>query len=217
MDFLFADSESDKMKEEAKDKRLKNGFENVSKSCRALLLDGRKLTYKEIGEYCVKNFKSPGKGAFDNGSDSSYKYKKLIGFYRALVKVEPKDDNDEFSGLPIGVKTYISQLEQRNSLLEKIQKEIDGRSLRTEVVSLTDTIKSHGFESDHANTVSAQGVLTNEQKKSLRVLLFDLPECASDELEIQGEGEVVRLVSISTGAILLNPRQYNGLKELLSS
>ena len=215
MDFLFADSESDKMKEEAKDKRLINGFENVSKACRALLLDGRKLTYKEIGEYCVKNFKSPGKGAFDNGSDSSYKYKKLIGFYRALVKVEPKDDNDEFSGLPIGVKTYISQLEQRNSLLEKIQKEIDGRSLRTEVVSLTDTIKSHGFESDHANTVSAQGVLTNEQKKSLRVLLFDLPECASDELEIQGEGEVVRLVSISTGAILLNPRQYNGLKGLL--
>ena len=215
MDFLFADSESDKMIEKAKDKRLKTGFENVSRACRALLLEGRKLTYKEIGDYCVKHFKTPGKGAFDNGSESSKKYKILIGFYKSLVKVEPRDDNDELSELPIGVKTYISQLEQRNSLLEKIQKEIDGRSLRTEVVSLTDTIKSHGFESDHANTVSAQGVLTNEQKKSLRVLLFDLPECASDELEIQGEGEVVRLVSISTGAILLNPRQYNGLKGLL--
>jgi len=215
MDFLFADSESEKMIEEAKDKRLKKGFENVSKACRALLLDGRKLTYKEIGEYCVENFKSPGKGAFDNGSESSFKYKKLIGFYKSLIKVEPKDDNDELSGLPIGVKTYISQLEQRNSLLEKIQKEIDGKSLRTEVVSLTDTIKSHGFESDHANTVSAQGVLTNEQKKSLRVLLFDLPECASDELELRGEGEMVYLFSKSTGAILLNPRQYNGLKELL--
>ena len=134
---------------------------------------------------------------------------------RDRVKVEPRDDNDELSELPIGVKTYISQLEQRNSLLEKIQKEIDGKSLRTEVVSLDDTIKSHGFESDHANTVAAHGVLTNEQKKSLRVLLFDLPEYASDELEVQGDGEVARLVSKSTGAILLNPRQYNGLRELL--
>ena len=215
MDFLFADSESDKMIEKAKDKRLKTGFENVSRACRALLLEGRKLTYKEIGDYCVKHFKTPGKGAFDNGSESSKNYKILIGFYRALLKVEPKDDNDELSKLPIGVKTYISQLEQRNSLLEKIQKEIDGKSLRTEVVSLTDTIKSHGFESDHANTVVAQGVLTTEQKKSLRVLLFDLPEYASEELEIQGDDEMVRLVSKSTGVILLNPRQYNGLKDLL--
>ena len=175
MDFLFADSESAKMIEEAKDKRLKTGFSNVSKTCRALLLDGRKLTYKEIGEYCVGNFKTPGKGAFDNGSESSFKYKELIGFYKSLIKVERKDDNDELSKLPIGVKTYISQLEQRNSLLEKLQKEIDGKSLRTEVVSLTDTIKSHNFKSDHANTVAAQGVLTNEQKKSLRVLLFELP------------------------------------------
>ncbi len=217
MDFLFADSESEKMIEEAKDKRLKRGLSNVSKSCRALLLKGEKLTYKEIGEYCVENFKSPGKGAFDNGSESSFKYKDLIGFYKSLIKVELKDDNDEFSALPIGVRTYISQIEQRNNLLEKVQKEIDGKSLRTEVVSLTDTIKSHNFKSDHANTVTAQGVLTNEQKKSLRVLLFDLPEYASDELEIQGEGEIVRLVSKSTGAVLLNPRQYNGLRELLSS
>lgn len=215
MDFLFADSESEKMIEEVKDKRLKRGLSNVSKACRALLLDGRKLTYKVIGDYCVENFKSPSAGSFGNGTESSEKYKTLIGFYRALVKVDPRDDNDELSGLPIGVKTYISQLEQRNSLLEKIQKEIDGKSLRTEVVSLTDTIKSHGFESDHANTVSAQGVLTSEQKKSLRVLLFDLPECASDELELRGEGEMVYLFSKSTGAILLNPRQYNSLKELL--
>jgi hypothetical protein len=215
MDFLFADSESDKMIEEVKDKRLKKGLSNVKKACRAILLKDGRLTYKEIGSYCVENFESPSAGSFSNGTESSKKYKKLIGFYKSLLKVEPRNDNDELSELPLGVKAYISHLEQRNSLLEKIQKEIDGKSLRTEVVSLTDTIKSHGFESDHANTVSAQGVLTNEQKKSLRVLLFDLPECASDELEIQGEGEVVRLVSISTGAILLNPRQYNGLKELL--
>lgn len=214
MDFLFADSESDKMIEKAKDKRLKTGFENVSRACRALLLEGRKLTYKEIGDYCVKHFKTPGKGAFDNGSESSKNYKILIGFYRALLKVEPKDDNDELSKLPIGVKTYISQLEQRNSLLEKIQKEIDGKSLRTEVVSLTDTIKSHGFVSDHANTVSAQGVLTNEQKKSLRVLLFDLPDY-TDEFEFKGEGEMVHLFSKSTMKSLLNPRQYRGLKDLL--
>jgi hypothetical protein len=217
MDFLFADSESDKMIEGVKDKRLKRGLSNVSKACRALLLDGIKLTYKAIGDYCVENFESPSAGSFGNGTESSKKYKTLIGFYRALVKVDPRDDNDELSDLPIGVKAYISQLEQRNNLLEKIQKEIDGKSLRTEVVSLTDTIKSHGFESDHANTVSAQGVLTNEQKKSLRVLLFDLPECASDELELRGEGEMVYLFSKSTGAILLSPRQYNGLKALLSS
>jgi len=217
MDFLFADSESEKMIEEAKDKRLKRGLSNVSKACRALLISGGKLTYKDIGAYCVENFNTPGKGAFDNGSESSKKYKVLISFYKSLIKVEPKGSEDEFSELPIGVKTYISQIEQRNKLLEKVQKEIDGKSLRTEVVSLTNTIKSHGFESDHANTVAAQEVLTNEQKKSLRVLLFDLPEYASDELGIQGEGEMVRLVSKSTGAILLNPRQYNGLKGLLSN
>lgn len=215
MDFLFADSESAKMIEEAKDKRLKTGFENVSSACRALLLEGRKLTYKEIGDYCVKHFKTPGKGAFDNGSESSKKYKVLIGFYKSLIKVEPKDDNGELSALPLGVQTYISHLEQRNNLLEKMQKEIDGKSLRTEVVSLTDTIKSHNFKSDHANTVTAQGVLTNEQKKSLKVLLFELPEYASDEFELRGEGEMVHLFSKSTGAILLNPRQYNGLKGLL--
>lgn len=215
MDFLFADSESAKMIEEAKDLRSKTGFENVSKSCRALLLKGRKLTYKEIGEYCVENFKTPGEGALTNGSKSSKKYKILIGFYKSLIKVEHKDDNDELSELPIGVKTYISQLEQRNQLLERVQKEIDGKSLRTQVVSLTDTIKSHGFESDHANTVSAQGVLTNEQKKSLKVLMFDLPEYASDELGLLGEGEMVYLFCKSTGSTLLNPRQYNGLRELL--
>tara|TARA_E500000178_G_C17031985_1_gene761064 strand:+ start:3154 stop:3804 length:651 start_codon:yes stop_codon:yes gene_type:complete len=215
MDFLFADSEAEKMIEEAKDKRLKKGLTNVSKACRALLLNNKKLTYEEIGDYCVENFKTPGKGAFGNGSDSSKKYKELIGFYKSLIKVDRKDDEDELSELPIGVKAYISQLEQRNNLLEKVQKEIDGKSLRTEVVSLTDTIKSHGFESDHANTVVAQGVLTTEQKKSLRVLLFDLPEYVSEELEIQGDDEMVRLVSKSTGVILLNPRQYNGLKDLL--
>ena len=133
MDFLFADSEAEKMIEEAKDKRLKKGLTNVSKACRALLLNNKKLTYEEIGDYCVENFKTPGKGAFGNGSDSSKKYKVLIGFYKSLIKVDRKDDEDELSELPIGVKAYISQLEQRNNLLEKVQKEIDGKSLRTEV------------------------------------------------------------------------------------
>jgi len=214
MDFLFADSESDKMIEEVKDKRLKRGLSNVSKACRALLLDGRKVTYKAIGDYCVENFKSPSAGSFGNGTESSEKYKTLIGFYKALVKVEPRDDNDELSGLPIGVETYISHLEQRNNLLEKVQKEIDGKSLRTEVVSLDDTIKSHNFKSDHANTVSAQGVLTNEQKKSLKILLFALPEY-TNEFELRGEGEMVHLFSKSTNNNLLNPRQYRGLKGLL--
>ncbi len=214
MDFLFADSESDKMIEEVKDKRLKRGLSNVSKACRALLLDGRKVTYKAIGDYCVENFKSPSAGSFGNGTESSEKYKTLIGFYKALVKVEPRDDNDELSGLPIGVETYISHLEQRNNLLEKVQKEIDGKSLRTEVVSLTDTIKTHNFKSDHANTVTAQGVLTNEQMKSLKVLLFDLPEY-TNEFEFRGEGEMVHLFSKSTMKPLLNPRQYRGLKDLL--
>ena len=215
MDFLFADSEAEKMIEEAKDKRLKKGLTNVSKACRALLLNNKKLTYEEIGGYCVENFKTPGKGAFGNGSDSSKKYKDLIGFYKSLIKVERKDDEDELSELPIGVKAYISQLEQRNNLLEKVQKEIDGKSLRTEVVSLTDTIKSHNFKSDHANTVVAQGVLTNEQKKSLKVLLFELPDYAPNEFEFQGEGEMVHIFSKSTGRPLLNPRLYRGLKDLL--
>lgn len=214
MDFLFADSESDKMIEEVKDKRLKKGLSNVKKACRALLLDERKLTYIAIGDYCVENFESPSAGSFSNGTESSKKYKSLIGFYKALVKVEPRDDGDELSGLPIGVETYISHLEQRNSLLEKIQKENDGKSLRTEVVSLTDTIKSHNFKSDHANTVTAQGVLTNEQKKSLKVLLYELPDY-TNEFEFEGEGEMVHIFSKSTMKPLLNPRQYRGLKELL--
>ena len=215
MDFLYADSESDKMIEGVKDKRLKTGLLNVSKACRFLLLNNKKLTYKEIGAYCVENFQSPSKGAFDNGSESSKKYKKLIGLYKSLIKVDLHDNKDEISDLPLGVKIYISQLEQRNQLLEKIQKEFDGKKLRTEIVSLTDTVKSYSLESGEVDLASAKGVLTSGQKKSLRFLLLDLPYYASDELELQGEGKMVRLISTSTGAILLSPSSYNALKELI--
>ena len=216
MDTLFADSEADKLIEDARENstmRLVKNLINVKDVCRGRVKLREPLTYVGIAKECVEKFGKPSEGTIDN--DTRGYFKPLIKLYQELVSPSETFKDDALNELPIDIKIYIKQLEKRNDLLEKIQKQMTAEANRTEVHSVTETVELHDGLSDHARVVKSTEQLASGLKKAFK-RLYGVIEYAEEELIFQGEEGSERLVSKSTGVILLTPTEVRDIKKAIS-